>query len=127
VTVADRPTATLQMAGILLALTLYWRRRWLILHRLYAITHVPKRQSSTARMIMAWPIRVSTAYLELLEQQRPEALIILAYYTVPLHFYSPSWIIGDSGQRLLVAIEQRLGSYWTAWLDWPKEIVSTQL
>jgi hypothetical protein len=78
-------------------------------------------------MIMAWPIRLSTAYLELLEQQRPEALIILAYYTVPLHFYSSSWIIGDSGQRLLAAIEQRLGNYWSAWLEWPKEIVATPL
>lgn len=92
---------------------------------IYALTGVPYKSYRTVRMIMAWPVRSSPEYLTLVDQRRPEALIILAYYAVALHFYKDSWVVRDTGVRLLNAIDANLGSYWSSWLDWPKEIIAS--
>jgi len=62
-------------------------------------------------------------YVMLLNQRRPEALIILAYYGVVLHSYRKAWAIGDSGAALIKAISAQLGSYWGHWLLWPMQMV----
>ncbi|ETN40928.1 uncharacterized protein HMPREF1541_05208 [Cyphellophora europaea CBS 101466] len=95
------------------------------LHWLFAITGVPHRSYETVRLVLAWPIRSSSEYLTLVEQRRPEALIILAHYALALHFYRGSWVISDSGIRLLNAIDAELNPDWSSWLDWPRELVSS--
>ena len=62
-------------------------------------------------------------YLRLLTEQRPEALILLAYYAVILHRRRRSWIIGDAGRLLITAISSHLGRHWQPLLEWPRQQV----
>jgi hypothetical protein len=75
----------------------------------------------SVRLLLAWPILVSCEYVSLLRQQQPEALIILAYYSVQLHRGRNLWLIGDSGRFLIESICASLGPNWQVCLKWPKD------
>jgi hypothetical protein len=93
----------------------------------YALCKVPYRSYNNVHLLPAWLIRSSVAYLNLIDQRQPEALIILAYFALAVHFYRDSWMVRDTGIRLITAIEANLDPQWTKWLEWPKKvIVSTQ-
>lgn len=92
---------------------------------MYAITRIPHKSYNTVRMIMAWPVRSTSEYLTLVDQRRPEALIILAYYALVMHFYRDSWVVRDTGARLLNAIDSNLEPHWSSWLEWPKAMVAS--
>lgn len=90
---------------------------------LFDIADIPSTLHTTIRWIIAWPVQLPEEYVVLLNQRRPEALIILAYYGVFLHSYRNAWAIGDSGAALVKAISAQLGSYWSHWLLWPIRMV----
>lgn len=93
---------------------------------LFDRAQVPSTAHYTIRWIIAWPVQLSEEYVVLLNQRRPEALIILAYYGVVLHSYRKAWAIGDSGAALVKAISTQLGSYWGRWLEWPMQVVNCE-
>ncbi|KAH7014749.1 hypothetical protein EDB80DRAFT_706405 [Ilyonectria destructans] len=72
-------------------------------------------------------IIVNDDYIEHLKQRRPEALIILAFYGVILHWNRNIWIFGDGGQYLIQAITSHLGAYWARWLCWPNSVLQDEL
>ncbi|KAI1417255.1 hypothetical protein F5Y13DRAFT_152358 [Hypoxylon sp. FL1857] len=84
-----------------------------------------EESSETRRItvIQEWPVRISTDYIALLDQRRPEALVILAYYAVLLHRARDYWAVGDAGDFLIRSIGHQLGVYWDKWLQWPKQAV----
>ncbi len=90
---------------------------------LFEIADTPSTPHSTICWIIAWPVQLPGGYVVLLNQRRPEALIILAYYGVFLHSYRNAWAIGDSGATLVKAISAQLGIYWSPWLLWPNRMV----
>lgn len=75
-------------------------------------------------LTFAWPIQISSEYVELLKQRRPEALAILAYYAVMLHSHRGVWLVGGAGRYLIESISGYLGTYWENWLAWPKAALS---
>jgi hypothetical protein len=89
------------------------------LHWLYAVSNVPNETYTTVRWLLAWPIQLSGAYQDQLNQRRPEALVILAYFAVILRFYKGCWVVGDSGKSLIGAISAHLGPHWSKWMEWP--------
>ncbi|KAL8937180.1 MAG: hypothetical protein Q9216_004554 [Gyalolechia sp. 2 TL-2023] len=93
---------------------------------LFAITEVPSVTHDTARWAIGWPVQLPDEYITLLNQRRPEALIILAYYGVVLHFYRKSWTIGGTGASLIRAVSAQLGSFWERWLAWPLQIIDSR-
>ncbi|KAL8713178.1 MAG: hypothetical protein Q9220_002699 [cf. Caloplaca sp. 1 TL-2023] len=95
------------------------------LYWLIALIDVPNTEPDTPRSILAWPVQLSDDYMLLLEQRRPEALIILLHYGVVLHYCRQAWAIGDSGALLIRAIEAQLGSYWKPWLQWPLQVIGS--
>ncbi|KAH9211371.1 hypothetical protein DL95DRAFT_369775 [Leptodontidium sp. 2 PMI_412] len=76
-----------------------------------------------ARIVMSWPINLSTEFTELLDQRKPEALVVMAYFSILLHCRRAFWAVGEAGRFLLAAIEEYLGEEWAGWLAVPKEIV----
>jgi len=90
---------------------------------LFDRAQVPSTSHFTVRWIIAWPVQLPDEYVKLLNQRRPEALIILAYYGVVLHSYRKVWAIGNSGAALIEAINAQLGNYWGRWLLWPMQII----
>ncbi|KAK5047432.1 hypothetical protein LTR84_006528 [Exophiala bonariae] len=76
-----------------------------------------------SQLVSAWPIMISPEYVDLLRQQAPEALIILAHYAVLLHRCRDSWLYGGGGKFLLESICSRLGDAWHQWLNYPMSVL----
>lgn len=57
-------------------------------------THSYHGSTSSRRIIVVqeWPVRLPVGYVDLLEQRRPEVLVILAYYGVLLHRARDYWL-----------------------------------
>ena len=90
---------------------------------MFALADVPATTHSTIRWLLAWPLQLNDDYSKLLNERRPEALIILAYYGVILHFYRESWAVGYSGVLMIRAINSHIGSYWSKWMAWPLQMI----
>ncbi|KAL8969414.1 MAG: hypothetical protein Q9197_004359 [Variospora fuerteventurae] len=79
---------------------------------LLAVSGAPNVAHNTSQWAIGWPVQLPDEYNVLLNQRQPEALIILSYYGVVLHFYRESWTIGDTGARLVRAVNSQVGSFW---------------
>ncbi|KAK9447013.1 uncharacterized protein V1518DRAFT_422684 [Limtongia smithiae] len=88
------------------------------------ILSVGESNLNSIHLVFTWLMTASREFLVLLEEQRPEALIILAYYGVILHQYRSVWPIRDSGKVLVTAIADHLGQRWAAWLKVPQEMIT---
>ncbi|OHW92849.1 upc2-like protein [Colletotrichum incanum] len=82
----------------------------------------PGRRHST---VQEWSIRVPKEYVNLLDQRRPEALVVLAYWGALLHHVRDCWAFANAGKTLVQSVATHLGSYWSNWLAWPQETVET--
>lgn len=91
----------------------------------YSLSDVPKVTYSIPRWSLGWPVTLKTGFVGMLNEKRSEALVILAYYGVLLHFHRESWVIGDTGRRLVNAIREQLAGHWDAWMQWPVTIVNS--
>ncbi|KAK1723597.1 uncharacterized protein BDZ83DRAFT_529438, partial [Colletotrichum acutatum] len=69
--------------------------------------------------VMAFGVRVTTGFIDVVKQRRPEALVILAFYAVLLHWCRSYWIFGDAGQWIIRSVSAHLGDYWSEWLAFP--------
>ncbi|KAH8674814.1 hypothetical protein BGZ60DRAFT_404867 [Tricladium varicosporioides] len=78
---------------------------------------------ANARMVMTWPITISAEYTELLQKRKPEALVVLAYFSILLHGSRALWAVGDAGRFLLNVIGDFLGEGWDKWLTIPRSMV----
>ncbi|KAL3495135.1 hypothetical protein BJX62DRAFT_14640 [Aspergillus germanicus] len=76
--------------------------------------------------VTTWPLLLEIEFGDLLEQGRPEALVILAHYGMLLHRFRDSWLFGDSGGFVVEGVTRFLGRGhgWEEWLEWPNEVVS---
>ena len=93
------------------------------LRRLCACLHKPVTAVRTQVMIAihVWPGTVSQRFVELMDERRPEALVLLAHYCVLLKKVNSSWWLQGVGERLLMAIDRELGSEWRPWIEWALE------
>ena len=78
-----------------------------------------------ATHLLQWAVRVPPSFIDLVEQRRPEALIIIAYYALLIHDTKGYWISGDAGTFIIRSITSFLGKYWTQWLAWPNEVLDS--
>ncbi|KAB5542859.1 hypothetical protein GE09DRAFT_228381 [Coniochaeta sp. 2T2.1] len=75
-------------------------------------------------VLLAWVAMFPQGFLDLLVAGRREALCILGYYFVLLHFVKDVWFVYESGEPLLGLLEEYLGpGEWAEWLVRPKELI----
>ncbi|KAF2218573.1 hypothetical protein BDZ85DRAFT_226628 [Elsinoe ampelina] len=72
----------------------------------------------------AWPVTTSPLYVDMLNRRVPEALVILANWSVLLHQISDVWQLGEASSLLMSAVGPALGHEWNSWLEWPREFIS---
>jgi hypothetical protein len=84
----------------------------------------PGGPKPTTNTLFAWLVTASPEYTELLDKRRPEALVILAYYSVLLHRRRGSWVVGNAGQRLIDSLKTPLGRGWAQYLAWPDSVIN---
>lgn len=92
------------------------------LHWVFGVRRTVSQVYST-QIILAWPVRISADFVELLEQRQPIALIILAYWAVLLHADRDFWAFGHAGRNLINCLLAYLGSYWNQWLHLPRRVL----
>ncbi|KAK4150667.1 hypothetical protein C8A00DRAFT_36726 [Chaetomidium leptoderma] len=76
-------------------------------------------------MVFMWAPAVPQEFTNLLSQRRPEALAIMSYWALLLHYSRDLWHVADSGSHLLRSISQYLGQNWEHWLRWPLSVLAT--
>ncbi|KAF2261254.1 Upc2 protein [Lojkania enalia] len=98
---------------------LKWIQRVLNTSRLH-----PSRRDLGTHATMAWPLLVSQEYIEALQQRRPEAIVVLAYYATALHRFRRYWVFGGAGSSLIRLISSNLDSTWDNYMAWPARVLS---
>lgn len=66
---------------------------------------------------------ISEAYLKLMEQKLPEALLLVLYYCVALKRLEHLWWVRGKAENLLNTVNAELGPGWERWTRWPIEQV----
>ena len=74
-------------------------------------------------MIYTWLMLAPPKFIDLLLKRRPEALILLAYYAVLLHYGKDLWQVGDSGVYVFCIIRDYVDPQWHTWLQYPQELI----
>lgn len=59
------------------------------------------------------------SYIRLLNERKPEALILFAHYCVLLAYCDYSWYFHGVGRRFVAAIWRSLPPHWRRWISWP--------
>ncbi|KAH8896377.1 hypothetical protein GQ53DRAFT_838529 [Thozetella sp. PMI_491] len=77
--------------------------------------------------VYAWPIKVPGAFLLMVKQLKPEALIVLAHYSLLLNRADQVWYMRGMSRRLLKSIHSKIGDEWESWIAWPlQKLVLTE-
>ncbi len=85
----------------------------------------PRFSAFRTTRVLQWAVIVPPDYINLVEERRPEALIILAYYALLIHDTRNYWVSGDAGAFIIRSITKFLGKYWAEWLAWPNEVLDS--
>ncbi|KUJ06795.1 uncharacterized protein LY89DRAFT_692155 [Mollisia scopiformis] len=79
--------------------------------------------SNIFRRLIIFPTVVYTEFIDLVKEQRPRALVILAHFFAFLWDFRDFWWIGDCGRREVRAIENALNEEWRELMVWPLQAV----
>lgn len=80
-------------------------------------------ESNRYRMIFQWTMLSSPEFTKLLTAKQPEALILLGYYALLLHYGRNLWQVRDTGAYLLGLIVEHLSPEWHFWLGYPRKML----
>ncbi|WYZ42768.1 hypothetical protein EsH8_VI_000467 [Colletotrichum jinshuiense] len=87
---------------------------------------IAERGSQSSSSVVSFGVHITTGFIDVLRQRRPEALVVLAYYAVLLHWCRGYWAFGDAGQFMIRSISAHLGDYWSEWLAFPISVLEDQ-
>ena len=62
--------------------------------------------------VRVWPMSVSAEYIQLINQEHPAALVLLAHYCLLLVRLKSIWYVAEAPYRVLAALMARLDSRW---------------
>jgi hypothetical protein len=74
-----------------------------------------------------WPNTIPQKYLELLADQQPQALVILAHFAVLLHWADNEWFMRGMARYLLDTIRSSVGEGWQGALRWPSSVIGSNM
>jgi Fungal specific transcription factor domain len=78
-------------------------------------------------VVYAWPIKVPEAFFVMVKEQKPEALVVLAHYSLLLNKVDQLWYMQGMSRRLLHTIHSKIGKEWESWIAWPlQDLVLTE-
>lgn len=77
--------------------------------------------------MFSWVTRVPREYIQLVEAQDREALVILAHYAVLLTRTNMVWWLEGLGSNFVKAIAMALGAQHWRLIEWPIQISGTDV
>lgn len=95
------------------------------LNESFALYRRAKRKShiNPWRILGVWPVRLEIAFISLLSEGHPRALILLAYYCIILKNMKNCWYLEGRPAKLLQSIEDVLDTRWHPYIQEPIEAV----
>ncbi|RSM08239.1 hypothetical protein CDV31_008247 [Fusarium ambrosium] len=100
-----------------------YRKTTSTLQQAFSIHHQLRKRGRRFDAALMFCVTLNEEYIDLLSQRQPEALVILAFYAVLLHWNRDAWVLGDGGEYLINAIAAHLGAHWASWLQWPVSVL----
>ncbi|KFY83763.1 hypothetical protein V500_09928 [Pseudogymnoascus sp. VKM F-4518 (FW-2643)] len=85
----------------------------------FSCTQDPSAGFTAWDALRIWPMRISDAYLNLLSQHHPGALILVAYYCILLQRLDSHWYFEGRAKRLLFTAMSCLDRRWHHVVEWP--------
>ncbi|KPM36587.1 hypothetical protein AK830_g9990 [Neonectria ditissima] len=79
------------------------------------------------KKLIIFPMLVHKRFIDLVQEQRPRAMAILAHYFALLAMLRCFWWIGDTGRREVLAIAEVIPDEWQDAMTWPLQIVEEQI
>ena len=79
------------------------------------------------RRLVVFPVLMDKRFVDLVEEERPRALVILAHYFALLSMLQSFWWIGDTGPREVRAIVEEVGPEWEDMMSWPQTIIRDEI
>jgi hypothetical protein len=70
-------------------------------------------------VVYSWPIQVPEAFLAMVKAGKPEALLLLAHYSLLLNKVDQLWYMRGMSRRLLKTVHKKIGKEWEIWITWP--------
>lgn len=92
------------------------------LRRVAALPYSPCQTVNHVAAALIWPGTITEQYILLLDQRRPEALIVLAHYCVLLKRINSCWYFDGVGKNMLGQIDKLLGEEWKPGIKWALEV-----
>jgi hypothetical protein len=80
-----------------------------------------RERASCPQQVFVWLFRLSEQYVACLQQRKPVAMVILAYFCVLLNDLSSSWWIKGWAEHLISEIYASLTAEHRLWIRWPME------
>lgn len=74
------------------------------------------------RRMVIFPMAVKKKFLDLMQEARPRAIVIMAYYFAIL-VIETTWWVGDVGTLEVQAIAESLPAKWLKMVEWPLRVV----
>ena len=76
---------------------------------------------SPARLAMAiaWFAEISDAFIQMLTEKVPEALLVVCHYCVAMKMVEGVWWMEGKPENLLGTVMDELGGGWETWTKWP--------
>lgn len=71
-----------------------------------------------------WPVLLPQEYITMLNEKRPEALVILAHYCIILHHLDDYWWMRGWATHIINNIHHELDDNWLYFIQWPTNVIS---
>ncbi|KZF24328.1 hypothetical protein L228DRAFT_94515 [Xylona heveae TC161] len=78
---------------------------------------------SVCRRLMAFPIRIPKLFIDLVEEQRPRALVILAHFFALTNHVNGIWWLANTPQREIRGVYRALPAEWKHHMHWSLSVV----
>ena len=89
------------------------------LRRTFALPYATGFSLEFGDAVAFWTMHQSPEFFDLLKEDNPKALVVLAFYCVLLQRSENNWYVEGHGRKLLAEICRRLERGWENWIIWP--------
>jgi hypothetical protein len=86
----------------------------------------PEAPAEICRRLILFPFVVQSRFIDLIKDEQPRALAVLAHYFALLARFRSIWWIGDTGRREVRALTTVLSGKWHDLMSWPLNVMEEQ-
>jgi hypothetical protein len=96
-----------------------------ILRKGLALAAHPDQTIPIKTFALLWPARIPQHFIEMMNERKPKALVVLAHYCVMLKMIESFWFMNGCAARLLHPIRAHLSEEWLPHTAWPLLIIES--